>query len=88
MGRPEEKEMTTTYCVWAKVPRRNQGMAGKQDGWSRVTGGLTQKEAGWFANKIYFLARAMPDAMPGHTVPVMADAADVSWEDDDDEQPD
>jgi hypothetical protein len=57
-------------------------MAGRKEGWSRVTGGLTQEAAELFAGQIFFLARAMPDAMPGHKVPVLANAADVTWEDD------
>lgn len=69
-----------TYCVWARVPRRNLSMPGKQDGWSRVAGGLTREEAEWFADTIFFQARAMADATPGRTVPISVDVS-VTWDD-------
>jgi len=75
-----------TWCVWSKIPRAGQASAGRKEGWSRVAGGLTQDEAQWFAEKIFFQARAMPDAMPGHVVPVTANPSDVGWIDDDEGQ--
>lgn len=74
--------MNTTYCVWARVPRKNQSMAGRNEGWSRIAGNLTKEAAELFAEQVFFEARAMPDAMPGHTVPVTANPLDVTWEDD------
>jgi hypothetical protein len=31
------------------------------EGWSRVACGMTQTEAEWFVDQLYFPARAMPD---------------------------
>lgn len=72
----------TTYCVWAKVPKKHLVQAGRKEGWTRVTGGLTQEAAELFAEQIYFQASVMEDAAPGRKVPVLANAADVTWEDD------
>jgi len=50
-----------TWCVWSKVPRAGQAMAGMKEGWSRVTGGLTEVEARWYAEVSFFESTAMPD---------------------------
>jgi hypothetical protein len=71
-----------TYCVWAKIPKKHLVQAGRREGWSRVTGGLTKEAAELFAAQIYFQATVMEDAEPGRKVPVLANAADVTWEDD------
>jgi hypothetical protein len=57
-------------------------MAGRNEGWSRIAGGLTEEAAVLFAGQVFFEARVMPDAMPGHVVPVTAKPLDVTWEDD------
>lgn len=36
-------------------------MAGMKEGWSRVTGGLTEVEARWYAEVSFFESTAMPD---------------------------
>lgn len=84
MGRSKEGQVTT-YCVWAKVPRKNAIMAGRKEGWSRVAGGLTKEAADLFAQQIYFTARVMKDAEPGRKVPVLADPSQVTWDDDEEE---
>lgn len=43
----------------------NMGIGRKGAAWVRVTGGLTQSEAEWFAANHFFAARAMPDAPEG-----------------------
>ncbi len=45
-----------TWCVWSLLPNRSG-----PDGWSRVTGGLTEAEAEWYAKVSFFKSRAMPD---------------------------
>lgn len=69
--------MENTWAVWTRLPGYT-GTLKTHDGagWSRIAASLTETEAHWLANEIFFPSRAMQDAEPGHYYPVVATEPD------------